>query len=139
MPGLPSLLVAASAAIAAVFGGLHLFHTFRGPMLLPRDEELVESMKRTTPSITRETTMWRAWIGFNATHSMSLLLFGLFYGYLALAAPGLLLTSWFLRLLGLATLVAFVVLARRYFFSVPFKGVVVATALYVAGLITAGI
>lgn len=139
MPGLPSLLVAASAAIVTVFGGLHLFHTFRGPLLLPRDEGLLESMKRTTPRVTRETTMWNAWIGFNAAHGMSLILFGLFYGYLAFAAPGLLFASWFLRLLGFATLVAFVVLARRYFFSVPFKGAVVATALYVAGLISAGV
>jgi hypothetical protein len=137
MPGLPAVLIAASAAIVAVFGGLHFFHTFRGRMLYPRDEELVERMKRTAPRITRETTMWRAWVGFNATHSMSLILFGLFYGWLALAAPGLLLGSWFLRLLGLATLVSLIMLARRYFFSVPFKGVVVATALYVAGLIAA--
>ena len=139
MPGLPSLLVAASAAIVAAFGSLHLFYTFRGRLLLPRDDELLESMKRTSPRITRETTMWRAWVGFNATHSMSLILFGLFYAYLALAAPTLLFASWFLRLLGLAILVAFVVLARRYFFSVPFKGVLVATALYVAGLVAAGV
>jgi hypothetical protein len=139
MPGAPSLLVAAGAAIVAVFGGLHLFHTFRGRMLFPRDEELVESMKRTAPRITRETTMWRAWIGFNATHSMGLILFGLFYGWLALAAPAVLFGSWFLRLLGLATLVALIVLARRYFFSVPFKGVVAATTLYVVGLIAAAL
>jgi hypothetical protein len=139
MPGLPALLVTASAAIVAAFGSLHLFHTFRGRMLYPRDDELLESMRRTAPRITRETTMWRAWVGFNATHSMSLILFGLFYGYLALAAPTLLFTSWFLRLLGLATLVAFVVLARRYFFSVPFKGVVVAAALYAGGLIVAAL
>lgn len=139
MPDLPALLVAASAAIVGVFGSLHLFYTFRGPLLLPRDEALLEGMKRTSPRITRETTMWRAWVGFNATHSMSLILFGLFYGWLAYAAPGLLFASWFLRLLGLATLAAFVVLARRYFFSVPFKGVVAATALYVAGLVAAAV
>ena len=139
MPGLPSLLVAASAAIVVAFGSLHLFHTFRGRMLFPRDEELVESMKRTSPRITGETTMWRTWIGINATHSMSLILFGLFYGWMALAAPALLFASWFPRLLGLATLAAFTVLARRYFFSVPFKGVVAATALYVTGLVAAAL
>ena len=139
MPGLPSLLVVTSAALVAVFGSLHLFYTFRGRLLLPRDDALLESMKRVSPVITRETTMWRAWIGFNATHSMSLILFGLIYSYLALAAPALLFGSVFLRILGLATLVAFVVLARRYFFSVPFKGVVVATALYITGLVAAGL
>ena len=129
MPGVPSLLVAASAAIVAVFGCLHLFHTFRGRMLYPRDEELVERMKRTAPRITRETTMWRAWVGFNATHSMSLILFGLFYGWLALVEPGVLFGSWFLRLLGTATLVSLIVLARRYFFSVDEAAALVLAAL----------
>ena len=27
--------------------------------------------------------MWRAWVGFNATHSLGLILFGALYGYLA--------------------------------------------------------
>lgn len=125
--------------IPLVLGALHLFYTFRGPKLFPRDAELIEGMKRTTLVITRESTVWRAWIGFNTTHSMSLILFGLIYGYLALAAPDLLFASQFLRLLGLATLLAFVVLARRYFFSVPFKGVAIATLLYVAGLIAAAL
>ena len=113
MPGLASLLIAASAAIPLVLGALHLFYTYRGRMLFPRDEALVEDMKRTALVITRETTAWRAWIGFNTTHSMSLILFGLFYGWLALAAPGVLLESWFLRFLGLVTLAAFSGLARR--------------------------
>ncbi len=139
MPALASLLIAASAAIPLTLGALHLFYTYRGRMLFPRDEDLVESMKRTALVITRETTVWRAWIGFNTTHSMSLILFGLFYGWIALAAPSLLLSSWFLMLLGFGTLAAFIALARRYFFSVPFKGVVVATALYVAGLIAAAL
>jgi hypothetical protein len=137
MPGVSSLLITASAMIPLVLGALHLFYTFRGRKLFPRDDELIDGMKRTTLVITRESTVWRAWIGFNATHSMSLILFGLIYGYLALAAPNLLFASQFLRLLGLATLLAFVVLARRYFFSVPFKGVAIATLLYVAGLIAA--
>jgi hypothetical protein len=139
MPGVSSLLITASAVIPLVLGALHLFYTFRGRKLFPRDDELIEGMKRTTLVITRESTVWRAWIGFNATHSMSLILFGLIYGYLALAAPDLLFASQFLRLLGLATLLAFVVLARRYFFSVPFKGVAIATLLYVAGLIAAAL
>ena len=139
IPALASLLIAASAAIQLALGALHLFYTHRGRMLFPRDEELVEDMKRTALVITRETTVWRAWIGFNTTHSMSLILFGLFYGWLALAAPDVLFGSWFLKLVGLGMLAAFVALARRYFFRVPFRGVVLATALYLAGLTIAAI
>jgi hypothetical protein len=130
-----SLLVTASAAIVFVLGALHLFHTFRSPGLLPRDASVKEAMERSSPRITRETTMWRAYIGLNVTHSMCLLLFGLIYAWFALTVPGLLFGSLFLRGLGLVLLVAFVVLARLYFFSVPFRAVVLATALYVAGLL----
>ena len=34
--------------------------------------------------ITRETTMWKAWVGFNAGDSYGAILFGAVYGYLSL-------------------------------------------------------
>ena len=103
-------------------------------MTSPRTPSVMGRWNRAAKVITRETTVWRAWIGFNTTHSMNLILFGLFYGWLALAAPDVLFGSWFLKLVGLGMLAAFVALARRYFFRVPFRGVVLATALYLAGL-----
>ena len=88
--------------------------------------------------ITRETTMWRAWVGFNASHSFGALLFGAIYGYLALAHSAFLLQSWFLLSLGLLALVAYAFLGKRYWFSVPFRGILLATALYVVALVIAG-
>jgi hypothetical protein len=135
--GIASLLIVASAAIVLVLGALHLLYTFRGNKLDPRESGLREAMERSTPRITRETTVWRAWVGFNATHSLGLLLFALIYAYLALAEPALLFGSLFLQGLGLVLLASYVVLARRYFFSVPFRGIVLATLLYIAGLAAA--
>jgi sterol desaturase/sphingolipid hydroxylase (fatty acid hydroxylase superfamily) len=137
MPGIASLLVLASAAIVLVLGALHLLYTFRGSKLDPRDAATRQAMEQSPLRITRETTMWRAWIGFNATHSLGLLLFAVIYGYLALAAPGLLFGSMFLLGVGLVMLASYVFLARSYFFSVPFRGVALATAFYVAGLAVA--
>ena len=134
-----SLLVAASAAIVFVLGALHLLYTFRGNKLDPREPGTRQAMEQSTPRITRETTVWRAWVGFNATHSLGILMFGLIYGYLALTAPALLFGSLFLQALGLIMLASYVVLARRYFFSVPFRGVVAATLLYVTGLVVAAV
>jgi hypothetical protein len=76
-------------------------------------------------------TMWRAWVGFNASHSLGILLFGLFYGYLALARPDVLFRSVFLSGLGFCSLCAYAALAKVYWFSVPFKGVLVALSLYI--------
>lgn len=130
-----SKLVAASALVVLAFGSLHLLYTFNGPKLHPRDPAVMTAMQNTTPVITRETTVWRATLGFNATHSMGLMLFGLVYAYLALAHAELLWQSTFLLTLGLVTLGAYVVLAKLYFFSIPFGGVTFATLLYVAGMV----
>jgi hypothetical protein len=88
-----------------------------------------------SPVITPETTMWRAWVGFNATHSFGLILFGALYGYLAIRHSTLLFQSWFLLALGFALLLGYVVVAKLYFFSTPFRGVVVAAALYLLGIV----
>ncbi len=137
MPAAASLLVTASAAIVLVLGLLHLLYTFGGTKLHPREPGTVRAMQQSAPRITRQTTIWRAWIGFNASHSLGLISFGLIYACLALTSPALLFGSIFLSVLGLVLLAAYVVLSRRYFFSVPFRGVVLATALYIAGLIAA--
>jgi hypothetical protein len=85
--------------------------------------------------ITRETTMWKAWIGFNASHSYGAILFGAVYGYLALVHSAFLFQSRFLLLLGLLLLAGYVFLGKRYWFSVPFRGIVLASALYSLGLV----
>ena len=134
MSALASLLVATGAAIILLLGIVHLSYTFRGSKLRPRDTALVERMKEVAPVVTRETTMWKAWIGFNASHSFGAILFGLVYGYLALANDAFLFQSLFLSIVGLAFLVGYVFLGRRYWFSIPFRGILAATVLYAVAL-----
>jgi hypothetical protein len=129
-----SVLIGASALIPLVLGTLHLVYTYWGPKLRPRDPAVIEAMKATTMVITRETTVWKAWIGFNTTHSMSLMLFGLVYGYFAVARPEVLFGSPFLQAVGFVTLAAFLVLSKTSFFSIPLVGIAIATTLYAGGL-----
>lgn len=135
MNRLAPILVACSAGIVLLLGVLHLTYTFLGPKLLPRDRELKAHMEQVSPVITRETTIWKVWVGVNATHSCSLILFALVYGYLALAHGDFLFRSLFLLGVGLVLLVFYVFLARMYFFSVPFGLLLGATLLYGAALI----
>ena len=128
------ILMVLSASIIFTLGVIHLVYTFWGTKLAPRDLTLQISMSQISPVITKETTMWRCWLGFNASHSMGLILFGLVFGFLALAHPQLLFRSSFLLIVGLATLGGFVVLSRVYFFSVPFAGVSISLACYVASI-----
>ena len=130
-----SAFIAASAAVILFLGLLHLLYTFRGPTLHPRDPDLTARMMTVSPVISRETTMWRVWVGFNATHSFGLILFGALYGYLAIRHCVFLFHSWFLLTLGFALLLGYAVIARLYFFTAPFRGVALATVLYLLGII----
>ena len=129
------MFIAASAAVILLLGLMHLWYTFRGPMLHPRDPELTARMMTVSPVITRESTMWRVWIGFNATHSFGLILFGALFGYLAMRHSAFLFHSWFLLALGFALLISYAAVAKLYFFSTPFRGVVLATVLYLLGIV----
>ena len=135
MEALASSLIAASAAIILLLGCIHLLYTFRGRKLHPRDAQLEERLRDVSPVITRETTMWKAWVGFNASHSFGAILFGLTYGYLSFAHDALLFRAPFLLLVGLLLLLGYAFLGKRYWFSVPYRGILLATVFYVAALI----
>jgi len=127
------VLIAASAAVLGALGCIHLLYTFHGNKLDPRDSSVRVAMERANPVITRQTTVWRATKGFNASHSLGIIAFALVYGYLALWRSVVLGGSLFLLALGMVVLLAYLALARRYFFSIPFRGVALATALYASG------
>ena len=128
------ILMVLSAGIAFMLGVVHLAYTFWGTNLTPRDPALQISMSQISPVITKETTMWQCWIGFNASHSMGLILFGLIFGFLALAHGEVLFRSPFLLVVGLAMLGGLVVLCKVYFFSGPLTGISIALACYVASV-----
>jgi hypothetical protein len=132
---LAQILVAASAFVVLALGLIHLLYTFTTNKFSPRDPDLEARLKVVSPVLSSQTTMWRAWVGFNASHSLGAILFGLVYGYLALVRFSLLAMPSFLSILGLACLASYLVLAKLYWFSTPFRGVALALALYVAGLI----
>jgi len=126
--------MALSAGIILVLGVIHLVYTFWGSKLSPRDSALQSTMSQVSLVITKQTTVWRAWIGFNASHSMGAILFGLVYGFLAIAHGQLLFQSFFLLSVGLVMLGGLLALAKAYWFSVPFTGISVALVCYVIGI-----
>ena len=137
MNALAPSLVAASAAVILLLGLVHLLYTFHGTKLHPRDPQLTAALKEASPVLTRQTTMWKAWVGFNASHSFGAILFGAVYGYLAVLHGPFLFQSHFLLGLGLLLLVGYVLLGKLYWFSTPFRGIVLATLLYIGGLVAA--
>lgn len=137
MPTLASAFISASAVVVLVLGCLHLFYTYRTEKFSPRDPALTRRMHEVSPVISRQTTIWRAGVGFHASHSLGILFFGALYLFLALESSHFLFGSKFLLGLGLVYLVVMVVLAKLYWFSVPFRGVAAAAVFYVAGMLAA--
>jgi hypothetical protein len=84
--------------------------------------------------MTNETTMWRCWVGFNASHSLGLILFGSVFGYLAIAQSQILFRSPFLLVVGLAMLGGLDVLCKVYFFSWPLTGISISLVCYVVSI-----
>jgi len=123
-----------SAGILFSLGALHLVYTFWVPKLTPRDPALQISMSQGSVVISRQMTMWRAWVGFNVSHSMGALLFGLVFGYLAAAHSEILFRSPFLLGVGLITLAGFVVVSKVYWFSGPLIGTSASLVCYVASI-----
>ena len=131
---LASMLMAGSAAIIFLLGAVHLVYTVHGNRLHPRDGELRSKLEQAPLVLTRQTTMWKAWVGFNLSHSCGALLFGAVYGYLALVHGPFLFQSWFLLALGLVLLGGYAFLGKRYWFKSPLRGILLAMILYVIAL-----
>ena len=132
-----SILMAASAGVILALGLVHLLYTFHGEKLTPRDPMLQAAMRVASPVLTRQTTMWKAWVGFNASHSLGAILFGLVYGYLALAHGAFLFASPFLLAVGFGVLATYLALGYAYWFSIPFRGIGLSLACYVAAVASA--
>ena len=131
---LHAYLVAASAFVLLILGLAHLWFTFVGNRLHPREAQCRTAMETSHPVPTRQTTLLRAWIGFNASHSFGAMLFGLVYGYLSLAQPATLFGSTFLLGVGALLLAGYVALGKLYWFSTPFAGILLSSMFYVAGV-----
>jgi hypothetical protein len=127
----------ASAAVIFSLGTLHLIYTFIGTKLTPRDPALQSRMAEVSPGITKDATMWSFWIGFNVSHSMAAMLFGLIYGYLGLSHGSLLFSSPYLLIVGLLMVGGLFVVGKVYWFNAPVIGIGIALLCYVASIVAA--
>jgi hypothetical protein len=127
----------AGAAVIFSLGALHLIYTFVGTKLTPRDPALQARMAEVSPGITKDATMWSFWVGFNVSHSMAAMLFGLIYGYLAIVHGSLLFSSPYLLIVGLLTVGGLFVVGKVYWFSAPVIGIGISLLCYVASIAAA--
>jgi hypothetical protein len=128
---LSKILWLSGSSVFFLLGSLHLYYTFFTHKLDPRDESTVDKMKNTSLRLTRETTAWKAWTGFNASHSAGGIFIGFINGILAIQNFSILENSFLLSFCTIVTSIFYLWLAKKYWFSTPFFGLLVATSCFI--------
>jgi hypothetical protein len=130
-----TVLLILGGAVFIALGGLHAFLTFldlRDPRrLVPVDPSVAQAMRNSALRLSDGgTDMWRAWVGFNFSHSLGLLVVGALAVWagcrIKMLPAGVILPA--LTLIGCA----YEILALLYWFRFPAIGVAVGTGCFAA-------
>lgn len=131
-----SFLIVLGAApfllMGAAHGALALRDLARPRAFTPPDPALRDAMRASGVRFHRDINLWRAWMGFNLTHSLGLVVFGGALAYIGVAAPARFAASGLLQ--GVAVLVAgaYLALSHAFFFSRPVAGSALGLLAFVA-------
>lgn len=137
-------LFIAGAVPFLILGLVHVIYSVlderRPYRIAPRDPDLVERMRAGTLILTRQTTVWRAWIGFNLSHGLGIVLFAgilihgaaLHFDAVRSAAPELLFAAPVIASL-------YFLMSLRYWFRIPAIGSGIGAALLLAGAVLVAI
>lgn len=120
----------AGSLIYLLLGSAHLFYTFFTRKFLAKNPDAVVAMQNTHPLLTRKTTMWKAWVGFNGSHSLGAIYLGIINLILAGQYFHILEKSGSLLSLTFLTSLFYLFLAKKYWFNVPLNGIVLATCCF---------
>ena len=129
-------LLKVGGSIVALMGTGHaviaMIDVFRPTQFTPIDDSVRDSMKSTGLRFARgRTSMWDAWLGFNISHGLGALIFGVVVvalgKYLTLIEPS--------KILLLAPVIfgfIYFYLSVRFWFYLPTIGISLATACFIA-------
>ena len=123
------------ASIFGVLGMVHFVLTFFTNKFDAYDALVTAAMKGTTPVISRDTSMWSAWIGFNASHSFGAMLVAAIYIPLTISHFDVIQQSYWFSLLPVMIGLSYLFVANKYWFKIPFIGVLVSTVCFVGAAV----
>lgn len=114
-----------------VHGSVSFDDVFRPAQFTPLDDSVREAMKATGVRFARgRTSMWDAWLGFNLSHSVGLLIFGAATVWFGVNVRDLAPSPAVLAIPAVVGLTYFA-LAVRFWFFAPAIGFAAATACFV--------
>ena len=125
------VLIIVGASIFGVLGAVHLIYTFFTNKFNAYDSSVTEAMKGTSPILTKETSVWNAWIGFNASHSLGVMLVAGVYIPLSVSYFDIVEQSIWFSTLPVIIGISYLALAKKYWFNIPLIGVSISTICFV--------
>ena len=128
-------LIVLGASIFGFLGAVHLLYTFFTDKFEAFDPSVTEAMKGTSPNLTKDTSVWDAWVGFNASHSLGAMLIAAVYVPLAIRHMQVIAGSLWFSLLPVVVGLSYLALAWRYWFRIPFVGILLSTLCFVGAAI----
>lgn len=129
------LFLITGAAFLFTLGILHLISTYITNEFFPENGDVTEAMKSTSPVLTKNMSMWDAWIGFNASHSLGIIAIALFYLVLAVSYIEIIDQTKIFSVLAVMIGLSYLLLAKRYWFRFPFVGILMATLCFLTSAI----
>ena len=127
------LLIAGSSVYVALGLG-HVVLTLldlRSPRYFtPTDDEIRQSMQGVSIRLNRHVDLWKAWLGFNLSHSLGLVLFGAVVLTFAVKAQDAYFSSIAMQATTLVISLIYVMLSFKFWFWAPAIGCITATALF---------
>lgn len=129
------ILLVIGASIFGALGLIHLIFTFFSNKFDAYNSEVTGAMKSTSPVITKETTVWLAWVGFNASHSLGAIFFAAIYIPLAVSHMQFIINSSWFSVLPSMVGVSYLLLAQKYWFKIPFFGILISTLCFISAFL----
>ena len=99
--------------------------------LSPRDPAVRDAMAHDSVLLTRRTTLWLAWVGFNLSHSLGAILFGAVVVLIGRSSASFEAQATVFLPLAVLVSASYLVLGVRYWFRTPIIGISLASVCFV--------
>ena len=98
----------------------------------PPDATLRQAMQQSSMRFRRDVNLWKAWLGFNLTHSLGLAVFGAVFLYVGILAPDTFASSVLVQVFAVAVSASYFIASITYYFVHPVIGSGVGAVCFLA-------
>jgi hypothetical protein len=118
--------------VIGLMGTMHLLYTFFTNKFNPKNLSLIREMRNTSPILSDGLNFWKAWVGFNASHSSGIIFMAIMNIFLVTRDFSWISSSNFFFLFNILTMAFYVFMVKRYWFRPPMIGAFVTLLCYCA-------